>query len=139
MKLVRSEGPNDCGICVVATVLGVTWGEARRMIFGNLPKRSYTTRTKQLVKALREAGRAVVTSTMRDSLITVKPVWDDITVMPSSLAIVRVRPPRERGNLGHWVIWNGKKVYDPQSGRAWPPEKCPWQPSSYMLVLKKEV
>lgn len=139
MKLVRSQGRNDCGICVVATVLGISWEDARERVFGDSrDRRGYITKTKQVFNALQRYVTPGGYWSEKRPLLRAPIIWSGIGAGPAVgggtvLAIVNVRPQGPK-KCGHWVIWDGRKVYCPQSGRAWPPDRCPWSPVSYFRV-----
>jgi len=154
MKMVKGQLDNDCGVCVVATITGLTWQEAAARIWpahhayidaiGLQGKTSYRTTTKEIMAALASLSYHLTTACGHRLLPVARrgqyqgwKYFESIS-HPDVVAIIVKVLPRGPGKMGHWVIYHTGNVvvYDPQSGSAWPPSHCPYQPSSYFVVSR---
>lgn len=102
MRLIRQRNEKDCGVACVAMLAGVSYPNAKKMIFG--------TETAGLVGAsdVRSALEAFGHVPGR-SLTPLR--GRDYRTLPGP-AILKVNP-RANGEW-HWIVWNGKRVLDPK-------------------------
>jgi hypothetical protein len=99
MKLVRQpKGSKQCGQACVAMVAGVSLKQSIELF-----KHTSSTRTRDIIKALRCAGIRCTSSRL-------VPFRHDTLFLT---AIVKVQPLFNRKNNWHWVVWHNGKVYDP--------------------------
>jgi hypothetical protein len=154
MNMVHGELKNDCGVCCLATIMGVTWRCAAALIWrghhshidtiGLIGKRSYSTTTRMLISTLKTCGYELIEGHL-DKIglprLSRKRTWADITRVlvatdahVSAIAVVNVRP-RGPKKLGHWVLFRHDKVYDPQSEQVWHSHNAPWEPKGFFIVI----
>ena len=108
MRRVSQLHPDGCGVACVAMIVGVSFNEARRCMFGH--QEITTTRTRDIRKALREFGIAssrLVRSTPRTRYF--RNLEQD--------AILKTRSRSD--NDWHWIVWDGKhkKLLDPEKNK----------------------
>lgn len=127
MKYIKQDDGLTCGIACYAMITGLTFKES----FKKIKKRmnSHGLRTSDMVKALRAAKYKIVGSKR------LRPVgkksWNDLP----SLSLVKVRPDDCPIHHWHWVVWNGKKIYDPSLGIKTSSE-YPNNPISFLEINK---
>lgn len=106
MRTIKQEDDNGCGVAAVAMLAGVTYGEARAIIYPT--GRSRLTKTKDLHKALRKLGRKPQSD--RRIAFGAKTLGE---LDGDAMVFVKMGK-RGKGN-GHWVVWDhaARKVRDP--------------------------
>ena len=120
MKKIRQRTETDCGVACLAMLAGISWAEARKVLFGRWRRKNFYTEKEEMRAALRRFG-----------IITAK-------------RLVRCKDPRRlkrdallNTNLlvdgnSHWAVWDAKrkKVLDPYYKRT----RC----FSCLVVLRRE-
>ncbi len=108
MKYVKQDGGPTCGVACYAMITGVTFKEAHKKIKNRMGKHGLS--TINMAQALRAAKHKIVGN---DRLRSVgKKWWGNLPL----LALVKVRPKGCPKHHWHWVVWDGKKIYDPATG-----------------------
>jgi len=128
MKYVKQDNGPTCGVACYAMLTGITFEKARK----KLKKRmnDYGLKTIDMVKALRAVNYKITGSgRLRPSG---NRSWNDLP----KLTLVKVRPDGCPMRHWHWVVWNGKKVYDPVRGVILP-EKYKYDPISFIEIKEK--
>lgn len=121
LKTVRQSDEKGCGVACVAMLTGVSYAEAREVIYPS--GRLRLTRTKDLAVALKVLGRKPLSERRRGfGLTTVNELETD--------ALVFVELIQDSGNFKHWMVWDAqaKKLRDPD-GR-----KLPYRLRGYLAV-----
>jgi hypothetical protein len=120
METVEQEDENGCGVAAVAMLTGVTYSEARDVIYPN--GRSKLTRTKDLHAALIKLGRKPL-SERRIGFRFKTP--DDLDVD----ALIFVKMGKKGKGNGHWIVWDNaaRELRDPDEPR-------PYQVKGYLPV-----
>ena len=110
MENVEQEDENGCGVAAVAMLAGVSYGEARNIIYPN--GRSKLTGTKSLHAALVKLGRKPL-SDRRIGFRSKTP--DDLDVD----ALIFVKMGKKGKGSGHWIVWDNaaRKLRDPDQPR----------------------
>jgi len=125
MKYVKQDKGPTCGVACYAMITGTTFKEAHKQIKKRM--NNHGLKTADIVKALKAVNYKIVGSGR------LRPVgkksWDDLP----GLALVKVRPDGCPMRHWHWVIWNGKKVYDPATGVK-TPMKYDYDPISFVEI-----
>lgn len=120
METVEQEDANGCGVAAVAMLAGVTYGEARDVIYPN--GRSKLTKTKDLCAALVRFGRKPL-SERRIGFRSKAP--NDLDVD----ALIFVKLGKKGQGNGHWIVWDNaaRTLRDPDKPR-------PYQIKGYLPV-----
>jgi|SRR3989338_2155404 len=107
MKKIRrvwQRYKSDCGVACVAMIAGVSYEQAfEAFCFSEEAKKFYTSRG-QLIEALEELGFTMHWKMFRS--------WEEVP----GCAIVPVNHRCNRKNF-HWVVYDGKAVFDPNPNR----------------------
>lgn len=126
MKYVKQDDGPTCGVACYAMITGLTFKKALKKIKKRMNKHGL--KTSDMVKALLAAKYKIVGSKR------LRPVgkksWNDLP----SLSLVKIRPNGCPMHHFHWVIWNGKKIYDPDLGVKMPNE-YPDSPISFLEII----
>jgi ABC-type bacteriocin/lantibiotic exporter with double-glycine peptidase domain len=105
MKTIKQKEENDCGVACVAMLAGVSYDEARAVIYPN--GRAKLTKTKDLSAALKKLGREPLSDRRQPfGSQTLQDLETD------ALVFVELK----NGNASkHWVVWDAKakKPRDP--------------------------
>ncbi len=125
MEIVRQPPKsNQCGQACIAMLAGVTLERAVEVV-GTSGK----TRTRDIVPALATFG--FFTEPKRTTHRSRE--WNDL---PSALLILHVT----NGHSRHWIIYDGRKFYDPAAGVFRKPPKYlvekGGRPTSYLTVMR---
>ncbi len=105
MKLVKQLDPKGCGVACVAMVAGISYEEAKRVLFPNHQrhKRSFASDTPDLRRALRSLGFQVADRCIRISK----------TSQLNQTALLKVN--RQPEGPFHWTVWDhqNQSILDP--------------------------
>ncbi len=108
MRLIRQRDTTGCGLACVAMIGGITYRQAKQLIFPNATakQRSFSTTKEQLQEALRGLGFQVA-----DRLVRVP--RDISRLRPSAILKVNVKAG---GSAWHWIVWDHKRqrILDPR-------------------------
>lgn len=130
MTYVKQQCKTDCGIACLAMLIDITYDEAKALLFKK-SKKKYITKTKDLLKAI-EAEDSHIVEGKRLSPVR-KKSWVDL---PAN-SLVKVFPDNKISYKWHWVVWSGKKIYDPSRGVFRPQQdKFKADPVSYLEVKR---
>lgn len=123
IMMVRSRKRNDCGVCAIANVRGVSWASAALWLFGqNFSNRLSFGSTTRKVAAAMSMGVF--------KLIRVKS-WHDIP----DKSIVKVIPSACEGTGSwHWVVWRDGMVWDGMRSLPLTPDRYNHRLVSYLGV-----
>jgi len=108
MKYIKQDGGPTCGVACYAMITGVTFKEAHKKIKKRM--NNHGLKTRDMVAAFRAAKHKIVGSGRLRPVG--KKLWNDLP----SLSLVKVRPDDCPMHHWHWVVWDGKKIYDPATG-----------------------
>lgn len=112
MRTIRQEDENGCGVACVAMLAGVTYSEARTIVYPN--GRAKLTNTKILRAALLQLGRKPLSET-RISLRS--KTLDDL----DRDALIFVKMGKKGKGNGHWIVWDNaaRKERDPDDRKPY--------------------
>lgn len=108
MKYVKQDSGPTCGVACYAMITGVTFKEAHKKIKKRMNSRGL--KTIDMIRALKADNHKIVGSGRLRPVG--KKTWRDLP----KTSLVKVRPTNCSKYHWHWVIWDGKKVYDPVIG-----------------------
>jgi len=119
MRFIRQRTNTDCGVACLAMLAGISWAQARRALFGNVPTKSFSTDTKRMRAALLKFG--IVTS--------LRPIACKNPARLKRDALLRTNVKANGGS--HWAVWDSKRqrILDPYYKRT--------RPCSALLVLRR--
>lgn len=119
MRLVKQRNENGCGVACVAMIAGVTYSQARALMFGE--RAGGYTDTAQLREALGALGIQTA-----PKLVLFK------SEAPQDLPFNAILKTNRRTKDWHWVVWDCRrqKVLDPRT----PPYRR-YRHSSYLEIL----
>lgn len=129
MTFIKQKHKTDCGIAALAMLCDVTYKEAERAI----PWRRQGILNGIDTKQLREGGVKLGYRIKSTPMSHMKPLRDKSwsTIPPNSL----VKIASVKG-YWHWVVWSGRKIYDPARG-VFHPKNYNTEPISYMQFLEE--
>ena len=112
MKTIKQVDNNGCGVAAVATLAGVTYEEARAIIYPQ--GRSRLTKTRDLHAALSKLGREP--QSHRRIGIGAKTLTD-----LEGDALVFVKMGKNGKGNGHWIVWDhaAQMVRDPDKPKKY--------------------
>lgn len=110
MKTIEQQDENGCGVAAVAMLTGVSYDEARAVIYPS--GRSRLTKTKDLHAALIELGR-IPLSERRIGFTSNTP--EDL----DGDALIFVKMGKKGKGNGHWIVWDhaARTLRDPDKPR----------------------
>jgi len=125
MKYVKQDDGPTCGVACYAMVSGNSFKDAHEKLKPIM--NAHGLKTIDLVNAFKSINCKIIGS---DRLRSVgKKSWIDLP----QLALVKVRPDNCPKRHWHWVIWNGKKIYDPVLGKFLP-QQYKYDPISFLEI-----
>lgn len=111
MKVIKNKMPGDCGVCAVATLLQISYGEAIKLVYPNgwdALLVAEGTSTLVVAAALNQHVKdAVEIPRMRELPIH----GDRWQHLPHRILLLYVTFGHKQ-NSHHWVVYDGKHVYD---------------------------
>lgn len=129
MKYIKQKNKTDCGIAALAMLCDVTYEEAERSIPWRRQGVLRGTDTKQLREGGAKLGYRVKSTPKSHLLRSQGKGWS--TIPPNSLVKIAAD-----GGYWHWVVWSGRKIYDPARG-VFLPKRYDTEPISYMQFLEE--
>lgn len=114
MRHVAQLDKNGCGVACVAMLVGITYRESRRLMFGSeTPSRTYTATLRNALRhhRIRTASRLVPLRTRSHEALRHD-------------AILKVNVARD-GDRWHWIVWDAArhKLLDPLKRSKWKPKR----------------
>lgn len=120
METIKQEDENGCGVAAVAMLAGVTYEEARAVVYPS--GRSRLTKTKEFHDALIKLGRRPL-SERRIGFGSKTP--DDL----DAEALIYVKMGKKGQGNGHWIVWDNaaRELRDPSQPK-------PYKRKGYLAV-----
>lgn len=137
MTFVKHRLKEDCGVCSVAMLLGITWEKAAELMFGPdyTNKEIYPTNPDHVIRAFEKVGvsyekKDFAKMVSPEEKILIKTDWKNVPNNSVVFAVSTKLHGTNPGNQCHAFVKKYSKIYDPSLGIVHPKkfdELCgPW-------------
>lgn len=134
LALVKSQASDDCGVCALSCLTGRDWVDVAEVVWPGVPPKKYGTSARDMV-------RGAYWLDWRTDQFSAKKMkykrWDQV-ILDAGFKRAIVCVQYENADKAHFVVYDGRYVYDSNFDGPVTPDGYPYVPLSYIVFWPKD-